>query len=98
MNINIKVEMLEDGLLGFGIVGMYVFGIGNLEMIDVIYVGYFGIWEVVVFVVEELIFGVWIYVVLVLEVGNVFDVGMFFVYLDVEGVDFVKIFYRVLIL
>ncbi|WP_298963004.1 class I adenylate-forming enzyme family protein [uncultured Roseibium sp.] len=98
LNTNIKVEMSEGGISGFGIPGQYALGTGNLETIDVIYSRYPGIREAAAFVVEDSVLGARMYAALVPEPGNVPDAGAFFAYLDAEGVDLAKIPHRVLIL
>ncbi|MES0882078.1 class I adenylate-forming enzyme family protein [Roseibium sp. SCP14] len=98
LNTNIKVELVEDGISGFGIPGLYALGTGNLETVDVIYAGYPGIREAAAFVVEDPILGARMYAALVPDAGNVPDAGSFFAYLDAEGVDLAKIPHRVLIL
>ncbi|MDN3719333.1 AMP-binding protein [Roseibium salinum] len=42
LNTNIKVELVEGGIAGFGIPGLYALGTGNLETIDLIYTSYQG--------------------------------------------------------
>ncbi|MES0808874.1 class I adenylate-forming enzyme family protein [Roseibium sp. SCPC15] len=98
LNTNIKVELVEDGISGFGIPGLYALGTGNLETVDVIYASYPGIREAAAFVVEDPILGARMYAALVPDAGNVPDAGSFFAYLDAEGVDLAKIPHRVLIL
>jgi mycobactin salicyl-AMP ligase len=98
LNTNIKVELMEGGIAGFGIPGIYALGTGNLESIDLVYAGYPGIREAAAFVVEDPVVGARMYAALVPEAGNVPDAGAFFAYLDAEGVDLAKIPHRVLIL
>ena len=98
LNTNIRVEVLEDGISGFGIPGHYALGTGNLETIDVIYASYPGIKEAAAFIVEDALLGARMYAALVPEPGSVPDASAFFAYLDAEGVDLAKIPHRVLIL
>ena len=98
LNTNIKVELTEGGISGFGIPGLYALGTGNLETIDVIYASYPGISEAAAFIVEDSTLGARMYAALVPEAGNVPDASAFFAYLDAEGVDLAKIPHRVLIL
>ncbi|MHA7772801.1 AMP-binding protein [Roseibium sp. M-1] len=98
LNTNIKVELTEGGISGFGIPGLYALGTGNLETIDVIYSGYPGIREAAAFIVEDPVLGARMYAALVPDSGHVPDAGAFFAYLDAEGVDLAKIPHRVLIL
>ncbi len=98
LNTNIKVELTEGGISGFGIPGLYALGTGNLETIDVLYSGYPGIREAAAFVVEDAVIGARMYAALVPEAGHVPDSNAFFAYLDAEGVDLAKIPHRVLIL
>ena len=98
LNTNIKVELADGGVIGFGIPGQYALGTGNLETIDGIYASYPGIREAAAFIVEDPVVGARVYAALVPEPGNVPDAGAFFAYLDAEGVDLAKIPHRVLIL
>jgi acyl-CoA synthetase (AMP-forming)/AMP-acid ligase II len=98
LNTNIKVELTEDGISGFGIPGQYALGTGNLETVDVVYASYPGIREAAAFIVEDAVLGARMYAALVPEPGHVPDAGAFFAYLDAEGVDLAKIPHRVLIL
>jgi hypothetical protein len=98
LNTNIKVELTDGGIAGFGIPGHYALGTGNLETVDVVYAGYPGIREAAAFIVEDPLLGARMYAALVPEAGNVPDAGAFFAYLDAEGVDLAKIPHRVLIL
>lgn len=98
LNTNIKVELTEDGISGFGIPGQYALGTGNLETIDVVYGNYPGIREAAAFIVEDPVLGARMYAALVPDAGHVPDAGAFFAYLDAEGVDLAKIPHRVLIL
>jgi len=98
LNTNIKVDLIEDGISGFGIPGQYALGTGNLETIDVIYANYPGIKEAAAFIVEDAVLGARMYAALVPDAGHVPDAGAFFAYLDAEGVDLAKIPHRVLIL
>ncbi|MEO9529569.1 class I adenylate-forming enzyme family protein [Roseibium sp.] len=98
LNTNIKVELTEGGISGFGIPGLYALGTGNLETIDTIYADYPGIREAAAFVVEDPVLGARMYAALVPESGHVPDAGAFFAYLDADGVDLAKIPHRVLIL
>jgi mycobactin salicyl-AMP ligase len=98
LNTNIKVELVDGGISGFGIPGHYALGTGNLETIDVIYAAYPGIREAAAFVVEDPVVGARMYAALVPDAGHVPDAGAFFAFLDAEGVDLAKIPHRVLIL
>lgn len=98
LNTNIKVDLVDGGIAGFGIPGTYALGTGNLETIDVIYASYPGIKEAAAFVVEDHLLGARMYAALVPESSNVPDAASFFAYLDAEGVDLAKIPHRVLIL
>ncbi|MET1415613.1 class I adenylate-forming enzyme family protein [Roseibium sp. HPY-6] len=98
LNTNIKVDLVEGGISGFGIPGTYALGTGNLETIDVIYSSYPGIKEAAAFVVEDHLLGARMYAALVPESSSVPDAASFFAYLDAEGVDLAKIPHRVLIL
>ncbi len=98
LNTNIKVELMDGGIAGFGVPGLYALGTGNLETIDVIYSSYPGIREAAAFVVEDAVLGARVYAALVPDPGHVPDAGAFFAYLDAEGVDLAKIPHRVLIL
>ncbi|WP_269582124.1 AMP-binding protein [Roseibium sp. Sym1] len=98
LNTNIKVELTEGGISGFGIPGQYALGTGNLETVDVVYASYPGIREAAAFIVEDPVLGARMYAALVPEPGHVPDAGAFFAYLDAEGVDLAKIPHRVLIL
>ncbi|WP_305985630.1 class I adenylate-forming enzyme family protein [Roseibium sp. MMSF_3544] len=98
LNTNIKVQLADDGIAGFGIPGVYAVGTGNLETIDVIYASYPGIKEAAAFVVEDPTLGARMYAALVPEAASVPDASSFFAYLDAEGVDLAKIPHRVLIL
>lgn len=98
LNTNIKVELTDGGIAGFGIPGQYALGTGNLETVDVVYAGYPGVKEAAAFIVEDPLLGARMYAALVPEAGNVPDAGAFFAYLDAEGVDLAKIPHRVLIL
>jgi hypothetical protein len=98
LNTDIKVELTEGGISGFGIPGQYALGTGSLETIDVIYSNYPGIREAAAFIVEDPVLGARMYAALVPASGHVPDAGAFFAYLDAEGVDLAKIPHRVLIL
>jgi len=98
LNTNIKVELTDDGISGFGIPGQYALGTGNLETIDVIYADYPEIKEAAAFIVEDPVLGARMYAALVPTAGHVPDAAAFFAYLDAEGVDLAKIPHRVLIL
>ncbi|WP_299470464.1 class I adenylate-forming enzyme family protein [uncultured Roseibium sp.] len=98
LNTNIKVDLVDGGIAGFGIPGAYALGTGNLETIDVIYASYPGIKEAAAFVVEDHLLGARMYAALVPKSSNVPDAASFFAYLDAEGVDLAKIPHRVLIL
>jgi|GEM_PF-303279 len=98
LNTNIKVELVDGGIAGFGIPGFYAVGTGNLETIDLIYASYQGIREAAAFLVEDPVLGARMYAALVPDAGHVPDAGAFFAYLDAEGVDLAKIPHRVLIL
>jgi len=98
LNTNIKVQLTDGGISGFGIPGQYALGTGNLETIDLIYAGYPGIREAAAFIVEDPVLGARMYAALVPAAGHVPDAGAFFAYLDAEGVDLAKIPHRVLIL
>ncbi|GAB2188114.1 AMP-binding protein [Roseibium sp. LAB1] len=98
LNTNIKVELADGGIAGFGIPGQYALGTGNLETVDVVYGSYPGIKEAAAFIVEDPLLGARMYAALVPHTGSVPDAGAFFAYLDAEGVDLAKIPHRVLIL
>lgn len=98
LNTNIKVELADGGIAGFGIPGQYALGTGNLETVDVVYGSYPGIKEAAAFIVEDPLLGARMYAALVPHAGSVPDAGAFFAYLDAEGVDLAKIPHRVLIL
>ncbi|WP_428641475.1 AMP-binding protein [Roseibium sp.] len=98
LNTNIKVEMTDGGIMGFGIPGLYALGTGNLETVDLVYSKHEGIREAAAFIVEDPVLGARMYAALVPEPGHVPDAGAFFAYLDAEGVDLAKIPHRVLIL
>ncbi|CTQ62370.1 AMP-binding protein [Roseibium album] len=98
LKTNIKVDLVDDGIAGFGIPGSYALGTGNLETIDVIYSSYPGIREAAAFIVEDPVLGARMYAALVPETSNVPDAASFFAFLDADGVDLAKIPHRVLIL
>ena len=70
LNTNIKVELTDDGISGFGIPGHYALGTGNLETIDVVYAGYPGIKEAAAFIVEDPVLGARMYAALVPDAGS----------------------------
>ncbi len=98
LNTNIKVELVDGGIAGFGVPGLYALGTGILETADVIYSRHEGIREAAAFIVEDPVLGARMYAALVPEPGHIPDAAAFYAYLDAEGVDLAKIPHRVLIL
>ncbi|WP_417668535.1 AMP-binding protein [Roseibium sp.] len=94
----IPVEIVDNGVAGFGIPGMFAPGGGDLDAIDSLYLSYPGIDDAAAFLVEDDILGARLYAALVPQRGTVPDAKAFFAYLDAEGVDLAHIPYRVLLL
>lgn len=98
LETGIMVLTHDDGLLGFGIPGVYAQGVGDLEQVDEAYKGFPGLREAAAFLVEDEVLGSRIFAALVPSSGTVPDARAFYSYLDAQGVDLAAIPHRVLVL